>query len=307
MQKEQYIGLLSLKFEDLIQKAFKAKMDNRGPKLSLCTIMNVKSGACTEDCAFCAQSARYKTGAPVYPLVSEDKILKQAEAAKESGASRFSLVASGKGPSPKEVDYFAEIVSKIKTKIGINVCASLGIMDLSGLKVLKQAGLTRYHHNLETCKTFFPSIVSTHDYEARVNTIKQAQEAGLEVCAGGIIGLGETPEHRLELALELKSLKVNSVPLNFLIPIEGTPLYNASVSISPLEAIKTIAIFRITMPDVALRLAAGRESLLKDFLALAFYAGADSMMIGGYLTKRGRPIEEDQAFCKEIKKMWADC
>lgn len=308
MNKERYHELLTLSFDALLKEAYGAKLTKRKDSLSLCSIMNVKSGACSEDCAFCAQSARYKTKAPVYQISPVDQILKRAEEAKESGATRFSLVASGKGPSKKEVDQIASIVHKIKQEVGIKVCASLGIIDGSGLKALKDAGLTRYHHNLETCRSFFPNIVSTHSYEERVDTINQAKEAGLEVCAGGILGLGESLEQRIELAIELKGLEVDSVPLNFLIPIEGTPLYQKSSKssmITPMEAVKAIAMFRIILPNVPIRLAAGRETLLKDFLALCFYAGADGMMIGGYLTRKGRPIKEDQDFCKEIQKIWS--
>ncbi len=305
MKNKHYKELLELKLETLIEMAYRAKRSHRQDSLSLCTIMNIKSGGCSEDCSFCAQSARYKTGAPVYPMAPVDEILKMAEEARKSGASRFSLVASGKGPAKHEIEELAKVIERIKKETGISVCASLGIVKGRELAVLKEAGLTRYHHNLETSRSFFPRIVTTHTYEARLETIFEAKRAGLEVCAGGIIGLGESQEQRLELALELRDADVDSVPLNFLIPIEGTPLYGMSPAVTPIDAIRTIAIFRLVLPDAAIRLAAGRETLLRDFLALAFYAGADGMMIGGYLTRRGRPVEEDQSFCKEIKKIWS--
>ncbi len=305
MDNLQYNQLLDMPFDELLQRANALKKSHRGDSLSLCSIMNVKSGACSEDCAFCAQSARYKSNAPVYPMKSADDMVRCAENAKKAGATRFSLVASGRGPSERDLDKIAAAIEKIKKEVGIDVCASLGLVSMKQLKALKEAGLTRYHHNLEACKSYFPQIVSTHSYEERANTIKHAKEAGLEVCAGGIFGLGESEVQRLELAFELSGLGVDSVPLNFLIPIEGTPLYNQTSRITPLEAIRVIAAFRLILPNVPIRLAAGRETLLKDFLALAFYAGADGMMIGGYLTRKGRAVKEDQDFCKEIKKMWS--
>lgn len=283
--------------------ALEAKLGERGDSFSLCTIMNVKSGRCSEDCAFCAQSSRYRTGAAVYSLVSVDDMVTRALEAKEAGASRFSLVASGRGPASRELDILAEAVCQIRARAGIKVCASLGIVDRQGLETLKAAGLSRYHHNLETSEAFFPGIVSSHTYRERVDTIRAAKEVGLEVCSGGIIGLGETAVDRMAMALALRDLGVDSVPLNILVPIEGTPLADLS-GIAVEEILRTIAVFRLVNPGIPLRIAGGRDGTLADFQAMAFWAGADAMLIGGYLTVRGRSVDMDLSLVGEMKRLW---
>jgi len=187
--------------------------------------------------------------------------------------------------------------------LSIKMCASLGILSYEALEKLKNAGLVRYHHNLETSLEFFDNIVSTHTFEDRIDTIRAAQEVGLEVCAGGIIGLGESEEDRISMALSLKECRVDSVPINILMPLPGTPLED-TVSLSMREILRAIALFRIILPDVPIRLAAGRETALKEFLGMAFMAGADGMMIGGYLTQRGRMPEDDQALAREVIDLW---
>ncbi len=296
--------LLEKSLSELILLANQMKIRHRGTSFSLCTIMNVRSGACTEDCAFCAQSSKYKTDTPVYPYRNVDEVLEQAKAAREAGATRFSLVASGRGPNEREVEYVAECISAIMEKVDINVCASLGIMDRNGLRRLMEAGLTRYHHNLETSRNFFPQVVTTHSFDERIKTIKTAQDLGLEVCSGGIIGLGESWQDRLDMAAELRELRVHSVPLNFLVPIPGTPLEMA-LPIPVWEIIKTICLFRIMLPHIPLRLAGGREYALKDMQGMAFWAGADAMLIGGYLTVRGRAVAQDLDLVKEVKRLWS--
>ncbi|MGC8736174.1 MAG: biotin synthase BioB, partial [Dissulfurimicrobium sp.] len=295
--------LSGLPLKTLLDQALEVKFKHRSNRLSLCTIMNVKSGLCTENCAFCAQSARFKTGSPVYGLKSTAEIVEEAQRAKAAGSMRFSLVASGRGPNDEEVDLYAERISAIRSRVGINICASLGIIDKYSLIKLKEAGLSRYHHNIETSARFYPNIVTTHSFNERINTILAAKEAGLEVCTGGIIGLGEASEDRIDMAATLKYLNVDSVPINILVPIPGTPL--ASTPAIPIyEILRTIAVFRIALPDKAIRIAGGRETALKDFQVLAFLSGADAMLVGGYLTVRGRTIEEDMAFVKNIKGLW---
>ncbi len=288
--------------EKLLSIALHTKLSNRGGKFSLCTISNARSGRCSEDCSFCAQSSHYQTEAPVYGLKSVKELVKEASDAKEAGAQRFSIVTSGRGISGKDIDELAKRVEAVK-KVGINVCASLGIIERTALEELKAAGLSRYHHNLEACEEFFSSICSTHTYSERIRTIRAAQEAGLSVCAGGIIGLGETRSHRTALALELAGLKVDSIPVNILVPIKGTPLFG----LPPLPVhgiLRSIAVMRLANPSAAIRIAGGRDSILKDFQANAFLAGADAMLIGGYLTVRGRPVEDDIRLVEEMKILW---
>ncbi|NTV12866.1 MAG: biotin synthase BioB [Desulfobulbaceae bacterium] len=292
-----------LSLPELAGLALAQKLATRGNKVSLCSILNAKSGKCSEDCRFCVQSSYYTTGAPVYPLKEVAEVVAAAREAQRIGATRFSLVTSGRGPSRGELARIAALVRAIRAEVPIQVCASLGILDREGFLLLKEAGVSRYHHNLESSREYFPQVATTHTFAERLATIRAAQEAGLEVCAGGIFGLGESEDDRISLALTLKELAVDSVPLNVLIPLPGTPL----AGMTPLGVaaiIRSLALFRLLLPEVPIRLAAGRESALGDFLGLAFMAGADGMMIGGYLTQRGRLPQDDQRFIAEITRLW---
>lgn len=303
MNRQEIKKLLELPLPELISLANDIRHKQAGNTVELCNIMNAKSGRCSEDCRFCAQSARHHTGIQTYPLKENYEILAAAQQAKDIGAERFDIVTSGNTLSDDEVKRIAEVISEIREKIGIKMCASLGKLNEPGLTLLKNAGLSRYHHNIETSANYFPSIVSTHSFEDRLKTIKAAKSIGLEVCSGGIIGLGESWTDRIEMALLLNELDVTSVPLNILVPIQGTPMENTA-SLSCLDAIKTIALFRIILRTKIIKIAAGRESILKDFQAMAFMAGANGMLIGGYLTMRGRSIKEDWDLVKEIEKTW---
>lgn len=296
-------SLRSLPCRELMSRALETKLARRGKSLSLCSIINAKSGQCSEDCRFCTQSIHFKTDTPVYPLKPADEIVAAARQAKKDGATHFSIVTSGRAITGQALPAVADIIASIRDQVDICVCASLGIATLQDLQTLQQAGLSRYHHNLETSREYFPSIVTTHTFAERVATIQAARQAGLEVCAGGIIGLGESEADRISLALTLAELGVESVPLNILIPLPGTPL--AGIKPLPIqEILRAIALFRLILPDAALRLAAGRESALHDFLSTAFMAGADGMMIGGYLTQRGRSAAMDRQFVQTIQNLW---
>ncbi len=269
-------------------------------KVDLCTITNAKSGLCHEDCKFCAQSLWYKTQSPVYPLKDKESLIMEAERAKNIGAERFGIVTSGRGISRREVEQIISAVVEIKKKVEIKVCASLGIIDKDSLAELKEAGVERYHHNIETSPQFFPEVVSTYSFEDRIETIKLAKGVGVEVCSGGIIGLGEDEKDRIQMAYILKGLEVTSIPINIFVPIHGTPFEK----LSPLpirDILRTIAIFRIILPDKTIKIAAGRESILKNFQGLAFFIGANGILIGGYLTIKGRDINEDKKMVEEIE------
>ncbi|OGR00545.1 MAG: biotin synthase BioB [Deltaproteobacteria bacterium RIFOXYD12_FULL_55_16] len=296
--------LQALPLAELMRQALAIKLARRGTSFSLCSIVNAKSGLCSEDCRFCAQSAHYQTEAPVYPLLDKEQILTAAREAKRIGASRFSLVTSGRGLASADLLQVLTLIRAIRKEVGIKVCASLGILGEVELRQLKEAGLSRYHHNLETSWEFFPQICTTHSFADRVATIRAAQAVGLQVCSGGIFGLGETEADRLSMAMSLAELGIDSVPLNILIPLAGTPC----AGLPPLaiaEILRAIALYRLLLPQAAIRLAAGRESALADFLSSAFMAGADGMMIGGYLTQRGRSPEADRQFAEEIKQLWS--
>jgi biotin synthase len=259
----------------------------------LCSIINAKSGRCPENCSFCAQSAHHETDAPVFPLLGPEALLEGARRAAAEGASCYGIVTSGtsigKGP---ELDAICQALRLIRRETTISPSCSLGIMDEETARVLKAAGMETYHHNLETSRSFFPSICTTHDYEDDVQTVRAAKRAGLTVCSGGLFGLGETLAQRLELAFTLKELSVDSVPLNFLNPVAGTPLEGAD-HLTPLECLKTIALYRFILPASRITVCGGREHNLRDLQSWIFHAGASGAMVGNYLTTSGRQVEKD--------------
>jgi biotin synthase len=301
--KAELNDLRKMPLRELMALALEKKLANRAQQVSLCSIINAKSGKCSEDCRFCVQSAHYQTDCPVYSLKDRREVLEAAAEAKRIGAGRFSLVTSGRGMNQEQVEPVAELAAAIRDEVGIEVCASVGILGGKEVEILKEAGVSRYHHNLETSREFFPQVVTTHSFEERVETIKACQEAGIEVCAGGIFGLGESEDDRVSMAITLRELAVDSIPINVLIPLPGTPFEN----LPPLpvaDILKAIALCRMINPEVPIRLAAGREVVFGDSLGMAFMAGADGMMIGGYLTQRGRLPEEDRHFAEEMQKIW---
>lgn len=302
MKRKQALKLLDLPLDELIAEANRVRKEQYGSDLDVCGVINAKSGACPEDCKFCAQSSFSGSGRPMYPLISKEEILLSAKKAKANGAERFGIVTSGNRLSVPELEVIADTISEFE-KIGIKPCASLGSLGYGGLKILKEAGLTRYHHNIETSERFYPEIVSTHDHFERIRTICSAKTAGLEVCSGGILGMGETWEDRIDMAIALRDMGVVSVPLNFLVPIKGTPMEKVN-EISPADAIRSIAIFRIVLGKASIKIVAGRETVLKDFQAMIYLAGANGMMIGGYLTIEGRSIDEDKSLLEEVRKLW---
>jgi len=268
-------------------------------KISFCGIVNAKSGRCSEDCAFCAQSVHYKTKIQTYPLKKANEIIMAAQRAKTAGAEMFGVVASGKGIKSKKE--WAEIFRAIDgiRRLGILPCASLGIINGERARALKEAGLFRYHHNLETSQSYFPNICTTHKYEEDMETVRNAMNAGLSVCSGGLIGMGEGMSHRIELALTLRELAVDSIPLNILTPIKGTPLGGRPM-LPPLEILISIAVFRFLLPDRDIRLCGGKEKSLRQLLPLAVVAGCNALMAGHYLTTAGRDPELDVEMIRDL-------
>lgn len=272
-----------------------------------CSIINARSGFCPEDCAFCAQSSKHNTKIIRYPLVSPQKIVDAVREAAKNGANCFGIVTSGRKLSNREIEIIAQAIRQIRQqKIPIHLSASLGEISLSNLGKLKSAGLERYHHNLETAPDFFPKICTTHKFSDRLRTIKNAKKAGFSVCSGGIFGLGENDLQRLKLLKILQKLNIGSVPLNFLNPIKGTRLENQE-KLSPEVALKWIAIARIILPGAIIRVCGGREVVLGKYQNKIFAAGANGLMIGGYLTTSGRPLSQDLKMLKKQKLEIARC
>lgn len=272
-----------------------------GSAVFLCSIINAKSGRCAENCAFCAQSAHHDAGAPVYPLVDEDEMVRCAALAEQNGAGCYGIVTSGTSINKgEELDRVCRAVARIKSETGISPSCSLGIMDRETALRLKNAGMETYHHNLETSRSFFPQICTTHEYEDDVATIRAAKAAGLRVCCGGIFGLGETFAQRIEMALTLRELDVDSIPLNFLNPVAGTRLENAD-NLTPLECLTIISVYRFLLPGKRLSVCGGREKNLRELQSWMFLAGANGTMTGNYLTTPGRPPELDRQMLKDLE------
>ena len=270
-----------------------------GAQVDVEMLLNAKSGSCPEDCSFCAQSSFYESKINKYPLLEKETILGRAQKAKESGADSFCLVCAYRSPPENDFNYICDIIEHIKKYLDIDVNVSLGFMTKERARRLKMIGVKRYNHNLETSETYFSQICRTHDFSDRLNTALIVKEAGLELCCGGIIGMGETAMQRLELAYSIRNLTPNEVPINILIPKSGTPFENLH-GVSPIDAIKTIAVWRFLMPTPIIKIAAGREVYFRDNDNLALRAGANGIITGGYLTTNGNDPSRDMQMIQDI-------
>jgi len=264
------------------------------------TLINAKSGNCPEDCSFCAQSTFYETGITKYPLLNDEVILEKAREAEKSGSSSFCLVCAYRAPSQNDFEKICNIIEKLRKLVNLDINVSLGFMTSERAKRLKSLGVKRYNHNLEASESFFSKICNTHDYSDRVNTAKTVKEAGLELCCGGIIGMGESKRQRIELAFSLSALEPDEVPINILITREGTPKELDNCSIDPADIIRTIAVWRFIMPKTILKIAGGREVHFSDGGKLALQAGANGIITGGYLTTNGNEPNKDIKMIHEI-------
>ncbi len=276
-----------LKHTDAIRRTFK------GIEINLCSIVNAKSGECSEDCTFCSQSTHYNTDIENFPMLDPKSLVRAAKDAEANGAREFSIVTSGLGVEEAgDVRTLVEALQGMDENSTMERCASLGNVAEDVLKKLKAAGLESYHHNLETARSFFPKVCTTHDYEDDVETIRRAKEAGFYICSGGLFGMGESWAQRVELIETLRDLKVDSVPINFLDPRPGTPLED-SKELTPVSCLKIIALVRLMLPKVDIVVCGGREKNLRELTPLIFAAGANGMMIGNYLTTKGREVDDD--------------
>lgn len=286
----------------LLAAAEQVRRHFHGNKVKLCGIVNAKSGRCSENCSFCAQSAHHQANCSVYPLMTEKELVAAAKnAEKNMSATCFSFVTSGKTvQTDAELATLGAALATVTKETKLNRCVSLGTLNLEQINKLKESGLKRLHHNLETAESYFGKMCTTHTYAARVRTIKLAQQAGLEVCSGGIFGLGETPRQRIELAFALQALEVESVPINILNPVPGTPAAENYRPLTPFEVLKLVATYRLILPKQDIGVFGGRERSLGTLQPLMFAAGANVTLIGDYLTTKGEAPEKDLQMVREL-------
>lgn len=296
--KEDIFLIMNCDLEKLEEMARVIRNKFIGKKIDLCTIINGKSGKCSENCKFCAQSSHYSTGVKEYGLLDKDTILENAIQNYNNGVNRFSIVTSGRKLSEAELEYISEAYDLIRNNCDIKLCSSNGLLDYDDFVKLKESGVSRYHNNLETSRRFFPAICTSHTYDDKIKAIIDAKKAGLEVCSGGIFGMGENLEDRIDMAFTLRELKVDSIPLNMLNPIKNTPLENMPI-MSYSEYRRSIALFRIILPSTSIRLAGGR-GLLEDKGKAAINAGIDSMISGDMLTTDGINTKTDLEMIRDI-------
>ena len=295
---QEAMELYNQPLEKLCQKADELRRHFCSNGFDICTIINGKSGRCSENCRFCAQSAYNHTNAAEYPLLPAEEIVAQAKLNHQQGVLRYSIVTSGKRLSDDEVDKMCEVVRKIREETGISVCISFGLLNEGQYRKLKKAGVARVHNNLETSRRNFPNICTTHTFDDKINAIRAAQAAGLSVCSGGIMGLGEAPEDRIDMALTLRELGIKSIPVNMLNPIPGTPMgQNKRLTLEDMRRI--VAVYRFILPDVSIRLAGGR-GLLEDKGRSCFISGANAAISGDMLTTAGITVDTDMMLLKEL-------
>ncbi|MCI0499052.1 MAG: biotin synthase BioB [Planctomycetales bacterium] len=295
------LSILSAAYlDDLLYWANQIRKASFGSKVRICSIVPGRLGGCSQDCAFCAQSLHYDTAVDKTPkTLSDEDIIAAAREAKQKGVPNFGIVYSGKKVSEAELYRLIELTKRIKKELGLGICMGLGILSDENMQRLADAGVVRFNHNLETSERHFKNIVTTHTYEDRVKTIQAALKAGLGVCAGGIFGIGETEDDRIDMALELRNLGVDMVPMNFLHPIAGTPLGNTE-TLKPREILRIIALYRFILPKTHLKVAGGRVLNLRDVQSWIFYAGCTSILSGNYLTTAGRAVEDDLQMLKDL-------
>ncbi len=301
LNRDEMISVLHAPDErlpELLDAAFRVRRHYFGKRVQIHVLMNAKSGLCPEDCHYCSQSSVSTAPIDKYPLLPRERLLEGARRAKEAGAIRYCMVNSGRGPTLKEIEEMAEVVCRIKDSVPINICCSLGLLNEAKAKILKEAGVERVNHNLNTSRRYHPQICSTHAYEDRVETVEHVKAAGLSPCCGGIIGMGEQDDDIMDLALALRELDVESIPINFLHPISGTPLQGAN-HLTPQHCLKALCLFRFINPGKEIRVAGGREINLRSLQPLSLYP-ANSIFVNGYLTTSGQNASDAHRMIEDL-------
>lgn len=298
--KEELLKLYNLPLDELLKEAKKYTFK----EFEFCALVSARTGKCSQNCKYCAQSTHYNTEIPTHALIGVDEVIKKAKLAKENKALNFAIVTSGK--TPDEAKGFDELLKMIEeiNKLGLKSCASIGICNIEQAQKLKKAGLNRFHHNINTCESYHNEICTTHTYQDRIDTCKIIKQAGIELCCGVIIGMGESVEQRIEMALELAQISPNSIPVNILTPIKGTPFENYFDKIDEENIIRTICIFKIANPNSSIRLAGGKKARLsEENIEILIENCVDSAIVGDYLTTEGYRADNDEKMLEKANKV----
>ena len=298
INKDELLRLYSIDLDELLEMASKYTQNS----VEICSLVNARNGKCSQNCKYCAQSSHYCTNIESYPLVSVETVKKAAIEAKEHYASRFAIVTSGKTPDESDFDAMLKMITEINKIEGLNSCASIGILNEDQAKRLSQAGLKRFHHNINTSRSYYPEVCTTHTFEDRINTCKLVKKYGMELCCGVILGMGESVEQRVEMALNLAEIQPDSIPINILMPIPETPFANYLNKIDEENVLRTLAIFKIANPKSVLRLCGGRMRLSKENQEKALKYCVEGLMTGNYLTTTGSSPDDDIQMIKNLNK-----
>ena len=297
--KEELLRLYNLPLEELLAESSKYMSDN----IEFCSLINARNGKCSQNCKYCAQSSHYCTNIESYPLVDIQEVIKAAKESKENKVSRFAIVTSGKTPDEgRDFQIELDMIKAINEVGGLKSCASIGILNEEQAKQLAQAGLKRFHHNINTCRSYYPEVCTTHSWDDRLNTCKLVKKYGMELCCGVILGMGETVEQRVEMAMELAEIEPNSIPINILMPIPETPFENYHDKIDEENVLRTMAIFKIANPKSVVRFCGGRMRLSQENQELALKTCVEGILVGNYLTTAGREPHEDLETANKLGK-----
>ncbi len=298
LSKEELLNLYNMDLDELLKISSKYIKDT----VEFCSIVNARNGKCSQNCKYCAQSSHYRTDIESYPLIPVEDVVKAAEHSRDNKADRFAVVTSGKTPDEEDFDKVVALIKAVNNVDGIKSCASIGILDEKQAKALANAGLKRFHHNINTSKSYYPSVCTTHTWEDRLNTCRLVKKYGMELCCGVILGMGESVEQRIEMAMELAEIEPDSIPINILMPIPETPFENYHDKIDEENILRTLAVFKIANPNAVLRFCGGRMRLSQENQEKALMSCVEGILIGNYLTTIGKEPHEDVETVKKLGK-----